>query len=51
MDRQTRRRQAWYTAWWEFLDRGPDYGTEFLKAIDAVNLKTGVRYACAASAR
>ena len=39
MDRQSRRRQAWYTAWWEFLGRGPDYGTEFLKAIDAVTPK------------
>jgi zinc protease len=36
MDRQSRRRQAWYRAWWEFLGRGDGYGEEFLKAIDAV---------------
>jgi len=40
MDRQSRRRQAWYAAWWEFLGRGPGYGEEFLKAIDAVSVKT-----------
>jgi predicted Zn-dependent peptidase len=36
MDRQSRRRQAWYAAWWEFLGRDPDDGTTFLKAVDAV---------------
>ncbi len=40
MDRQSRRRQAWYAAWWEFLGRGPAYGEEFLKAIDSVTIKT-----------
>jgi predicted Zn-dependent peptidase len=40
MDRQSHRRQAWYRAWWEFLQRGPDYGEEFLKAVDAVTAKT-----------
>ena len=25
MDHQTRRRQAWYAAWWEFLGRPPNY--------------------------
>jgi zinc protease len=40
MDRQSRRRQAWYAAWWEFLGRGPNYGEEFLKSIDAITLKT-----------
>jgi len=36
MDRQSHRRQAWYAAWWELLGRGPDYGEEFLHAVDAV---------------
>src|SRR5262249_33860142 len=36
MDRQSRRRQAWYDAWWEFLGRGPDYGQELLGAVEAV---------------
>jgi zinc protease len=40
MDRQSRRRQAWYRAWWEFLGRGPGYGEEFLSAVDAVTAKT-----------
>ena len=40
MDRQSRRRQAWYRAWWEFLQRGPDYGEEFLAAVDVVTAKT-----------
>jgi zinc protease len=39
MDRQSRRRQGWYNAWWEFLGRGPHYGEEFLRAVDAVSLK------------
>ena len=40
MDRQSRRRQAWYKAWWEFLGRGPKYGEEFLAQVDAVTAKT-----------
>ena len=36
MDQQSRRRQAWYRAWWEFLGRGDRYGEEFLGAVDAV---------------
>jgi zinc protease len=40
MDRQSRRRQAWYSGWWEFLGRGPHYGDEFLKLVDAVTGKT-----------
>jgi len=40
MDRQSRRRQGWYNAWWEFLERGPHYGEEFLKKVDAVSAKT-----------
>jgi predicted Zn-dependent peptidase len=39
MDRQSHRRQAWYAAWWQFLGRGPDYGEEFLRAVDAVTPK------------
>ncbi len=39
MDRQSRRRQAWYNAWWEFLHRGPCYGEEFLAAVEAVTAK------------
>ena len=39
MDRQSRRRQAWYAAWWEFLGRGLDYGDEFLRTVDAVTPK------------
>jgi len=40
MDRQSRRRQAWYAAWWEFLGRGPHYDDDFLAAVDAVTAKT-----------
>lgn len=36
MDRQSRRRQAWYAAWWEFLGKGAGYGDEFLAAVDRV---------------
>ncbi len=36
MDRQSRRRQGWYNAWWKFLGRGPDYSHEFLNSIDAI---------------
>lgn len=36
MDRQSRRRQGWYAAWWEFLGRGADYSRGFLSAIDSV---------------
>ncbi len=37
MDRQSRRRQGWYNAWWEFLGRGEDYGDEFLRSMDSVS--------------
>jgi zinc protease len=40
MDRQSRRRQAWYSGWWEFLGRAPQYGDEFLKLVDAVSGKS-----------
>ncbi len=40
MDRQSRRRQCWYNAWWEFLGRGERYGEEFLQTIDAVSAKS-----------
>ena len=46
MDRQSRRRQVWYRAWWEFLGRRDGYGEEFLERIDAVtpaNLKCLMR--------
>jgi predicted Zn-dependent peptidase len=36
MDRQSRRRQTWHRAWWEYLGRGADYGETFLRAVDAV---------------
>jgi zinc protease len=39
MDRQSRRRQAWYKAWWELLGRSPRYGEEFLEQVDAVTSK------------
>jgi len=34
MEQQTRRRQAWYTAWWEFLGKGHDYNKHFIGAIE-----------------
>lgn len=37
MDRQSRRRQGWYNAWWEFLGRGLNYSSHFLRAIDQVS--------------
>jgi len=39
MDHQTRRRQAWYAAWWEFLGRPPHYDRSYLERIKAVTLK------------
>jgi zinc protease len=36
MENQTRRRQAWYAAWWEFLGKPPGYGDLFLKTLDAI---------------
>jgi zinc protease len=36
MEHQTRRRQAWYAAWWEFLGKGQDHDQTFLKAIERV---------------
>ena len=36
MENQTRRRQAWYAAWGEFLGQGPDFARAFLTQIDAV---------------
>jgi zinc protease len=38
MDHQTRRRRAWYRAWWEFLGRDLDYDRVFLKRLEAVPL-------------
>jgi zinc protease len=37
MDYQTRRRQAWYAAWWEFLGLGGEYATRFPKIVDNVS--------------
>lgn len=39
MERQTRRRQGWHAAWWEFLGRAPDYEGAYLKRLDAVTRK------------
>jgi predicted Zn-dependent peptidase len=36
LDFQTRRRQAWYGAWWRFLGRGAHYERRFGPAVDAV---------------
>lgn len=38
MDHQTRRRQAWYAAWWEFLGRAPEYDHRHIERIRAVSL-------------
>lgn len=38
MDNQTRRRQIWYAAWWEFVGRPPDYERQYLRQIDDVSL-------------
>lgn len=37
MERQTRRRQAWHSAWWEFLNRPSDYDATYLQNLDKVN--------------
>ena len=39
MENQTRRRQAWYAAWGEFLGQGPDFARTFLKQVDRVTPK------------
>jgi zinc protease len=39
MEHQTRRRQAWYAAWWEFLGKGQNQDQMFLKAIERVTPK------------
>jgi len=36
MEHQTRRRQAWYAAWWEFLGKGQEFDMHFPSAVDAV---------------
>lgn len=38
MDHQTRRRQAWYAAWWEFLGRPTNYDTQYLRRIATISL-------------
>lgn len=37
MEHQTRRRQGWYAAWWEFLGKGPDYDRRFLDEVEAIS--------------
>jgi len=39
MDHQTRRRQAWYAAWWEFLGRPTNYDHRYLQRIAAVSMR------------
>jgi zinc protease len=39
MDHQTRRRQAWYAAWWEFLGRPTGYDHRYLQRITAVSMR------------
>jgi len=36
MDHQTRRRQAWYAGWWEFLGRPVDYDSKYPDRIRAI---------------
>jgi zinc protease len=38
MDHQTRRRKAWYAAWWEFLHRPTDYDKKYLQRIQSLTL-------------
>jgi predicted Zn-dependent peptidase len=39
MDHQTRRRQSWYAAWWEFMGRPTDYDHAYLRRIDAISMR------------
>jgi predicted Zn-dependent peptidase len=39
LDFQTRRRQAWYAAWWAFLGRRSGYEREFKEAVEAISSK------------
>ena len=39
MDHQTRRRQAWYAAWWEFLGRPTNFDHQYLQRIAAVSMR------------
>jgi predicted Zn-dependent peptidase len=36
MESQTRRKQAWYAAWWRFLGRSPDYGQTYISQIKKI---------------
>ncbi len=36
MELQTRRRQAWYAAWWTFLGRDVSYGHRFLRQLEQI---------------
>jgi zinc protease len=36
MEHQTRRRQAWYAAWWKMMGKSPEQDTHFLRAVEAV---------------
>lgn len=38
MDHQTRRRQAWYAAWWEFLGKPPQQEDQFCRDVEAVTV-------------
>jgi len=38
MENQPRRRQSWYAAWWMLQGKEPDYGLQFLQALDRVTL-------------
>lgn len=36
MERQTRRRLCWQSAWWEFLGREPNYENQYVQKFDAL---------------
>jgi zinc protease len=36
MEHQTRRRQAWYAAWWKFIGQSPDHDRVFIETLDRV---------------
>jgi predicted Zn-dependent peptidase len=39
MDTQTRRRQAWYAAWWTFLGKSPEYDRQYLRVLQRVTAR------------
>jgi zinc protease len=39
MEQQSRRRQAWYGAWWAYIGRSPQYSADFVRQLENVSLR------------